>query len=118
MSTPETRSKGVHVKLDKETHLAFKIKLLHHSVSMQEAFEEFARQVGMGSVSANNIIVRMIRHKIKLELASVGLKPSRRKPRYVSELSDDGLYDLINEGDGNADEPKVPTPGGGRHEAA
>ena len=101
MSAPDVRCKGVHVKLDKGTHLNFKLKLVHHDLTMQDAFEEFARQVGMGNVSANNLLERMIRNRIKHELADVGLKPFRpgRKSKKVGELDDERLYDLISEGD-------------------
>ena len=119
MSTSEIRCKGVHVKLEKETHASFKTKLIQHGVSMQQAFEEFARLVGAGNLSANRLLERMVRDRIKDELASVGLKPTKRKrkPRYISELDDEKLYDLISEEE-DADEATVPTPSGGRDEAA
>ncbi len=119
MSTFETRCKGVHVKLDKETHASFKTKLIEHGVSMQDAFEEFARQVGAGSPSANNLITRMVREKIRIELAEVGLTSNRKRPsRRLGELDDEKLYDLINEAEEVVDETEVPPPRGGRNEAA
>lgn len=108
------RDKGVHVKLDRQTHTSFKAKLVEHGLSMQEAFEEFARLVGSGNLTANNILERLIRNQVKAELATVGLKPSKRKPRRISELDAEGLYDLISEGEKDDDVP----PGGGRNEAA
>jgi hypothetical protein len=93
------RTKGVHVKLDKSTHAAFKAKLVEYGLSMQEAFEEFARLVGSGNFSANNILERLIRRQIKAELATVGLKPMKQRLRHVSELDANRLYDLINEGE-------------------
>ena len=101
----DVRSKGVHVKLDKETHTDFKVKLIQHGVTMQDAFEEFARQVAMGNLSANRLIERFIRERAKAELASVGLKPmGRTKQRFLRELDQEKLYDLINEGEEEVDE--------------
>lgn len=111
------RVKGVHVKLDKETHANFKSQLAQHGLSMQEAFEEFARLVGSGSASANNLLLRLLRREIKEELASVGLKPSsQRTPKRINELDPERLYDLINEE--ASDENEVPPRTGGRNEAA
>lgn len=117
---PDTlRCKGVHVKLDKETHANFKIRLIQHGLSMQEAFAEFARLVGSDSAAANNLLVRMVKQQIKDELATVGLSPFRnRKPRRISELDDDGVYDLINEGEEEPDEAKLSPHRGGHDEAA
>lgn len=106
MSEHEVKSKGVHVKLDRDTHTAFKTRLVQHGVTMQDAFEEFARQVGLGNLSANRLIVKLIRDRVRAELAEVGLKPMGqvRKPKYLGELDNDGLYDLINEEEEAADE--------------
>jgi hypothetical protein len=116
--TQGDRSKGVHVKLDKETHSNFKTRLIQHGVSMQEAFEEFARLVGTGSLSANRMLETLVRTRVKAELATVGLKPMgrKRKPRFLGELDQDKLYDLINEGE--EDEAEVSPDGGGRDEIA
>lgn len=98
-TSSDIKCKGVHVKLDKDTHMNFRTKLIVHGISMQEAFEEFARMVGEGNLSANNLIEKMIRLRIKAELATVGLpgQPRKRRPRHISELDDEGLYDLISE---------------------
>jgi hypothetical protein len=94
----DVRCKGVHVKLDKKTHMNFKMRLVQHGLSMQEAFAEFARQVGNENLSANRLLEKLLRERVKEVLKDAGVKPSRRrKPRYVTELDDDGLYDLINE---------------------
>lgn len=111
------RTKGVHVKLDRVTHANFKSQLAQHGLSMQEAFEEFARLVGSGSPSANNLLFRLIRSQVKEELESVGLKASpQRKPRRISELDPERLYDLISEEE--TDEAEVSPRTGGRDEAA
>jgi hypothetical protein len=99
------RPKGVHIKLDKSTHAHFKARLIHHNVSMQDAFETFAKLVAEGNHSANAIVERFVRMKIKEELASVGLKFDRpiRKQRFVENIDTNGLYDLIDEADSNCD---------------
>lgn len=115
---PDTiRTKAVHVKLDKETHANFKSQLAHHGLSMQEAFAEFARLVGSGSASANNLLNRLIHSQVKEELASVGLKAAPRKTKRIHELDSERLYDLINEEE-RADETEVPPRSGGHDEAA
>ena len=75
--------------------------LIEHGLSMQEAFEEFARLVGSGNLTANAILSRYIRKNAKIELAEVGIKisPRRKKMRITSELNDENLYGLISEGD-------------------
>lgn len=99
----DVRCKGVHVKLDKQTHTNFKTKLIHHEVSMQDAFEEFARLVGSDNVSAIRMLERLVRNRVKSELASVGVTPSKR-PKRINELDHETLYDLINEEEEESDE--------------
>lgn len=116
---PDTiRSKGVHIKMDRETHMNFRIKLVELGLTMQEAFEEFAKMVGDGNLSANNLLQRFKREQVRAELATVGLQPLKnrnRKPRRLSELDAEGLYDLINEG---PEKDEDPSQSGGRDEAA
>lgn len=117
MKSESIKNKGVHVKLDKETHANFKSQLAQHGLSMQEAFEEFARLIGSGSASANNLLIRLLRREVKEELATVGLKPSsQRTTRRISELDPERLYDLINEEE--PDEDVIPTRTGGRYGSA
>jgi len=97
----DARSKGIHVKLDRETHANFKARLAHHGLSMQEAFEEFARLVGSGSKHANNMMEALVARHIRQELAEVGVEPIKRNRRqHLRDLDADTLYDLINEGSG------------------
>lgn len=107
MKLTDVKCKGVHIKLDKETHLNFKLRLARHDLTMQDAFEEFARQVGLGNLSANNLLEKLIRTRVRAELATVGLTPFSpgRKGRASRELNPDMLYDLISEGD-EADEDR------------
>lgn len=114
--TDSIKTKGVHVKLDRETHANFKSQLAQHGLSMQEAFEEFARLVGSGSASANNMLLRLLKLQVKEELSTVGLNPtSQRTPRRISELDSEKLYDLISEEE--SDEAEVAPRTGGRYEA-
>ena len=95
----DARSKGIHVKLDKETHAHFKARLAYHGLSMQEAFEEFARLVGSGSRVANNMMESLVTRHVRRELAEAGVEPLRRNRRqHMRDLDADTLYDLINEG--------------------
>jgi len=97
----DARSKGIHVKLDRETHANFKARLAHHGLSMQEAFEEFARLVGAGNKTANNMMEALVARHVRQELAEVGVEPIRRNRRqHLRDLDADTLYDLINEGSG------------------
>lgn len=96
MSENDVRCKGVHVKLDKQTHANFKTKLIQHGVTMQDAFEEFARLLGSDNVSANRMMERFVRNRVRQELASMGVDPVKRS-KHVNELDHETLYDLINE---------------------
>jgi hypothetical protein len=105
------RGKNVHVKLDRLTHLRFKTSLVERGVSMQEAFEHFAKSVAEGNKSAINLVEQMKRQQIKDELAGTGLRPGLRgKRRILDELDPDQMYDLINEEE-NTDEDPLPAQG-------
>lgn len=91
------RTKGIHVKLDRQTHANFKACLVHHGLSMQEVFEEFARLVGSGNLSANRMIDGLIRRQLKKELAEAGIEPLKRDRRNrMRELDPESLYALID----------------------
>lgn len=95
------RAKGVHIKLDHDTHKRFKLNLVNQGLTMQDAFEEFARLVGEGNPTAIAILNRMIKDRVKTELMSVGLVPGpdRPKAKMLGELDSDRLYDLIKDPD-------------------
>ncbi len=117
IKTDTVRFKGIHIKMDRQTHADFKARLVYCNVSMQEAMEEFARLVGSGNLSALRMLDRLVREKLKKELSSVGLQPY--KPghrRRLHELDPNALYDLISEGSG-VDDDVTPVPGG-KDEAA
>jgi len=109
-----TRTKGIHVKMDRETHAYFKARLAHLGLSMQEAFEEFARLVGSGSLSANRMMETLVKRRVNEEIREAGVRPIKHSRRRVRELDTDTLYDLINEGT-DSDEGTQP---GGHHEVA
>lgn len=117
IKTDTVKVKGIHIKLDKQTHTDFKAKLVYCGVSMQEALEEFARLVGVGNLSAIRMLDRLVREKLKKELAQAGMQPYRPgQRRRLRELDPDKLYDLISDGSGVDDE--VPERRGGHDEAA
>lgn len=105
IKTETVRFKGIHVKMDRQTHADFKAKLVYCNVSMQEAMEEFARLVGSGNPAAIKMLERLVREKLKKELATVGVKPY--KPghrRLLRELDPERMYDLISDGPVNEEE--------------
>jgi len=123
----DLRRKDVHVKMSRETHMAFKMRLLEHDVSMQRAFEAFAEAVAAGGMSAVNIIVRDGRRRLKEELLSVGIKPINENRRLktrgpINELDVDAMYDLISDDEDDqespADEEDPPVARGHRHNEA
>lgn len=104
IKTDTVRVKGIHIKLDKQTHTDFKVRLAQVGVSMQEALEEFSRLVGVGNLSALRMLDRLVREKLKKELAQVGVQPYRPGTRRrLRELDPNSLYDLIDE---KSDEPE------------
>lgn len=117
--------RDIHVKLSKADHLAFKTRLLQHEMSMQRAFEAFARAVGSGFGPAINIVERDIRRRLRDDLVAVGIKPSKqgplRKSAPLDELDVESLYDLINDEEtpeGADAEEEPPVNGRIHHEAA
>ncbi len=93
--------KCIHVKLEKDVHAALRARLFQHNVSMQEVFDEFARQFVSGDASANRIVDRYVMKKVQALIA--GEKKPRRSAVPINELDHDALYHLI--GEGEADGP-------------
>lgn len=94
---PTIRSKGIHVKLDRETHGRFKASLAMRGVSMQDAFEEFARLVGTGNPTACKVLEWLVKRQIREELAGTGTEPMRRGKSMPAVLDVDKLYDMISD---------------------
>lgn len=94
------RQKAVHIKLDKETHANFRTRLFAFDLSMQQAFEEFARLLGAGDSKATRIAeqlaMKLVRKRLE-DTPSSALYPAR--PKQLDEQDHDALYSLINDDD-------------------
>ena len=87
----------MHVKLEKETHAAFRTRLFTHNLSMQEVFDAFAKLVVGGDSRATRIIEDIVVKKVEAQVN--GKIKRRRKKNHVSENDRDVLYNMI-EGQG------------------
>jgi hypothetical protein len=85
--------KCLHIKLKKETHADFKIALFKLGLSMQEVFEEFARQAGDGKGPAIKILNSASKKKLKAILSG---KPRSRKKEKFGQLDVESLYAVIS----------------------
>ena len=65
-------------------------------MSMQQAFEEFARLFATDDSKATKIVEQLVMRKIKEAIE--GKERPRRHDRKVGELDHDSLYNLIEEG--------------------
>lgn len=90
--------KGIHVKIDTETHRALRSKLFLHGLTMQEFFEEFAKAFVAGDTRAVKVIDNMVLRRVQFHLTE-GVKQPKRTQE-TSELDANTLYDLINSPDG------------------
>ncbi len=104
------QTKNVHVKLDRAVHTVFKSTLVMNDLSMQEAFDAFARWIAKGNPGSKRWLSRLVSNRVRTELATVGLKPLKHLNPRALNLNDETLYDLINEADGD-DEDALPTAG-------
>lgn len=86
--------KCIHIKLDKDVHAAFRGKLFKHNLSMQEVFDEFAKQFVTDDTRAVRIVEQLVMRKVKEAIEG---KPKKRDGS-VNELDHDTIYDLIEEG--------------------
>jgi len=93
--------KCVHVKLDKETHLALRVKCFEMNVSMQELFDEFAKLIAIGENKATRIVENYA-HK-KLEKIAERKLMKRKHPR-VEKIDHETLYSLIENGNEGSEE--------------
>ncbi len=84
--------KCVHLKLDKQVHASLRAKLFQHGVSMQDTFDEFARQLVEGGRSANVILDSLINKKLN---EAINQKFHKRDKK-LGELDAEALYSLIN----------------------
>jgi hypothetical protein len=91
--------KDIHVKLTKEVHSSLRAELFKRGISMQEAFNEFARLVGDGDNRALRILDSFVVKKLRSQLEDarrdvVGLSDSQ-----LGELDRNTLYHLIEGSD-------------------
>ena len=82
----ETR-KSVHINLTRETHAALKICAITHKLSMQEIFEELARQV--------------IEEEPYMQILLAGLEEKKRlkATRQLSNTDAESLFKVIADED-------------------
>lgn len=86
--------KGIHIKLDKDVHLALRLRLFKHNLSMQEIFDEFARLIAADDMRADRMIEQLVLRKTKELLEG---RPKKLRRRNINELDHDTLYSLIVE---------------------
>jgi len=87
--------KCVHVKLEKETHAALRTVLFQQGISMQEAFDEFAKQASEGSANGKRIIEAVSERKLR-EAIDGRMSVRRKRNQGFGELDSEALYNLIN----------------------
>lgn len=91
--------KSVHFKLDKEVHFALRGKLFKYNVSMQELFDEFARQVAADMPKARSILESIVNSKVKSVLSNPSTKRRKKKKESFNEFDSETIYSMINESD-------------------
>jgi hypothetical protein len=91
-------NKSVHIKLKKEIFAAFRVKLFEMDLSMQEIFNEFAKQVANEDVKAMSFVNRYCRRRLKQQVGDL------RVPDKKLKFDPDMIYDLIHEPDEEIDE--------------
>ena len=89
--------KGVHIKLDKDVHAAFRKQLFDHGVSMQAIFNEFARLIGSGNRTALQLLNAFIKRRLQDEIEKHKLPNAK-----LDELDHEALYNMISE-EGSSD---------------
>lgn len=90
------RNKGIHVKLEKNTHAALRGKLFYYDVSMQELFNEFANLIVTEHAGATSIIQQLVRKKIHNKIAEL---KTQRIDKKFDVIDHDAIYDLIDDED-------------------
>lgn len=100
--------KGVHIKMDKEVHAALRAELFKHAMSMQEIFDEFAKQLVLGNKSAKNILQSLAIRKLR-EAVNGKVSARQKRKEEMGELDADMLYDLINEDEISSSKENIDT---------
>lgn len=88
--------KSLHINLDKEVHAELRVKSFHHGVSIQELFDEFARQVIDDAGPGYNVLKGLVTKKIRAALDDAP-KPKRDYSKKLHELDAEAMYTLIEE---------------------
>lgn len=89
-------NKCVHVKMNKETHMALRALTFKHGISMQDLFGECANQISNGSKIGMTIVENVVSRKLRAILEGTSTRAKRREG--FSELDSESLYSLINSG--------------------
>lgn len=84
--------KCIHLRLDKEVHSHLRAKLFQHGLSMQQVFEEFAKQF----VAEDKRAVKIVEDMILVKLSTPTRQPRQKR---VGELDHETLYNLIGDND-------------------
>lgn len=92
--------KSIHLNIDKQLHAAFRSKLFFQDVSMQAAFEEFARAYVNDDVHAaaimDGLVLRVLGLKVEMGMSDAAVRAAENKR--ISELDVNSIYDLIDRG--------------------
>jgi hypothetical protein len=88
--------KACHIELDTQTHMYFRRELFTVGLTMQEAFEAFARLVASGDHKTKEMLKSFVTKKLRKEIDKVTASAVKR-PTPFNELDADQLYDLIGD---------------------
>lgn len=91
--------KSVHVKLEKELHASLRTKLFNYGLTMQDLFQEAAELIVLDTPSAERVIQRVAKKKIKRQLEKV----KTNFQLHIGELDSDTLYSLLENSDDDKD---------------
>ncbi len=100
------KRKSVHLDFDRDVHIALKVKLMEHGISMQETFETIARSIVKGNPHLNDMIERIALKKLRLKLSEMDTADKEEARRVmlskrITELDSEVLYSLIEESKNN-----------------
>lgn len=83
--------KSLHVKLDKEQHLALREKLMRHNLTMQDFFQDAVDTVLNDGPRADNLLQKIVKKKI---LASLEKKTQTKT---IGDIDAESLYKLLED---------------------
>lgn len=89
--------KSLHVNIKKDNYVALRTLLIKHSISLQELFNECAKQVVEGTPVGIGIINDIVSRKLKerLDRAYGREKKNKQEPK-IDKIDTETLYKLIN----------------------